>query len=89
MFCRGEYIQESTVNLKTTIPRKLACKPNHQMDLFCYPERNVERNQLEPRTLDYSHILTNIWSHICNKGYEFCPKDHFVELCEEQPDILS
>ena len=59
------------------------------MELFAYPEFNKCRNQVEARTLDYSHILTNIRSHICSKGYEYCPREHFVELCEEQPDILS
>ena len=59
------------------------------MELFAYPKFNVCCNQVESRTLDYSHILTNICSHICSKGYDYCPKEHFVELCEEQPDILS
>ena len=90
MFQKGEYIQSSTIiNLKATIPRKMARLPNEQMELFCYPEYSSECYQLEPRTLDYSHILTNIHTHICSKGYDFCPREHFVELCEEQPDILS
>ena len=60
-----------------------------QIELFAYPDFNKSRNQVEARTLDYSHILTNIRSHICSKGYEYCLKEHFVGLCEEQPDILS
>ena len=83
MFQKGEYLQSSTINLKATIPRKMAGLPNEQMDLFCYPEYNSQCNQLEPKTLDYSHILTNIHTHICSKGYDFCPREHFVELCEE------
>ena len=27
--------------------------------------------------------------HICNKGYDYCPNEHYVELCEKHPDILS
>ena len=27
--------------------------------------------------------------HICKNGYDFCKAQHFVELCEERPDILS
>ena len=83
MFQKGGYLQSSTINLKATIRRKLAGLPNEQMDLFCYPEYNSQCNQLEPQTLDYSHILTNICTHICSKGYDFCPKEHFLELCEE------
>ena len=26
--------------------------------------------------------------HICKNGYNFCKAQHFVELCEERPDIL-
>ena len=59
------------------------------MELFAYPEFNVCHNQVGSRTLNYSHILTNICSHICSKGYDYCPKEQFVELCEEWPDILS
>ena len=61
----------------------MAGLPNEQMDLFCYPEYSSQHNQLEPQTLDYSHILTNIHTHICSKGYDFCPREYFVELCEE------
>ena len=38
------------------------------MDLFCFPEFNKNRNQFEPRLLDYSHILTNMRTHICKTG---------------------
>ena len=51
MFRKGEYLQSSTINLKATIPRKLAGLPNEQMDLFCYPEYNSQSNQLEPLSL--------------------------------------
>ena len=38
-----------------------------QIELFAYPEFNKSRNQVEARTLDYSHILTNIRSHISQR----------------------
>lgn len=59
------------------------------MDLFSYPEYSIKRKQIEARTLDYSHILTNIRMHICKGGYDFCSGEHFVQLCNERPDILS
>ena len=27
--------------------------------------------------------------HICHHGYDFCKRQHFLELCAERPDILS
>ena len=67
----------------------MAGKDPTTMELFCYPEFSMSRNQLELHTLDYSHILTNICTYICNKGYEFCPNEHYVQLCENEPQILS
>ena len=56
---------------------------------FSYPEFNLKRNQIEHRTLDYSHILTNMKTHILTKGYDFCKKEHFQELARLNPDLLS
>ena len=39
--------------------------------------------------MDYSHILTNMHNHISRNGYAFCPKEHYEQLVNEQPDILS
>ena len=84
-----DYMCNCGININVKIP--CASGSNHvdNMQLFCYPEYSNERNQMEPHTLDYLHILTNIRSHICGNGYDYCPHEHFVELCEEQPDILS
>ena len=27
--------------------------------------------------------------HLCKTGYDLCKGEHFVELCQERPDILS
>ena len=60
------------------------------MDLFCFPEFNTKRNQFEPCLLDYSHILTNMRTHICKTGgYDFCPTEPFRELAKDRDDILS
>ena len=44
---------------------------------------------MEYRTLDYTHILTNMKKHILAKGYDFCKKEHFQELACLNPDLLS
>ena len=59
------------------------------IDLFSYPEHISVRNQIEHRTLDYSHILTNIRMHLCKDGYTYCKSKHFRQLATERPDILS
>ena len=57
--------------------------------MFSYPEKSTERNQLEPRTFDFTHILTNIRNQILTRGFDYCKKQHFEELCIKRPDILS
>ena len=89
MFKKGEYLSRCNINLTAVIPWKIAGNNPTTIQMFCYPEFSTKRAQLEPHTLDYSHILTNIQTHICNKGYDYCPNEHFVELCESHPDILS
>ena len=89
MFKKGEYLSRCNINLTAVIPWKIAGKNPTTMKMFCYPEFSTKRAQLGPHTLDYLHILTNMQTHICNKGYDYCPNEHFVELCESHPDILS
>ena len=84
-----DWAMKSKIQMSVKIPRKIAGLPDIQFQLFCYPEFSAERKQLEPRTLDFSHILTNIRMHICRHGYDFCKMEHFLELCSERPDILS
>ena len=59
---------KSKIKLSVKIPRKIAGLPNIQFQLFSYPEFSQRRNQLEPRTLDFSHVLTNMRMHICHHG---------------------
>ena len=58
-------------------------------EMFSYPEFSLKRQQVEHRTLDYTHILTNKKTHILSKGYDFCKKEHFQELATENPNLLS
>ena len=86
---KSKWIQEAKIPLIVTIPRNLLQKPPVDFQIFCFPEYSEKREQLEPRILDYSHILMNMQMHLCKTGYNFCKGEHFVKLCQERPDILS
>ena len=60
-----------------------------EVPIFSYPEFSIERNQVEFVTLDYTHILTNIHGHILKNGYDFCKWEHYRELADNRPDLLS
>ena len=83
------WAMQSKLQISVKIPMKIAGLPDIQFQLFCYPEFSAQRQQLEPRTLDFSHVLTNRRMYICRHGYDFCKMEHFLELCSERPDILS
>ena len=85
----NDWVIQSKIQLHVKIPRKMAGLSDIQFQLFCYQEFSEERKQLEPRTLDFSHVLTNIRMHICRQRYDFCKMEHFLELCSKRPDILS
>ena len=84
-----DWAMKSKIQVSVKLPRKIAGLTDIQFQLFSYLEFSAQRNQLEPRTLDFSHFLTNIRMHICRHGYDFCKTEHFLELCSERPDILS
>ena len=84
-----DWAMQSKIQLSVKVPRKMAGLPDIQFQLFCYPEFSEQKKQLEPRTLDFSHVLSNIRMHISRHGYDFCKMEHFLELCSERPDILS
>ena len=83
------WIRKSTVPLFAPIPNESDSRIVMPHEHFSYPEFSKERNQLEPRTFDFTHILTNMRCQILTRGFDFCPKDHFEELCKDRPDILS
>ena len=82
-----KWIEDCPINLLGYVPDIYS---NHVLfPMFSYPEYNKKRKQIEHCTLDYTHILTNMKTHILTKGYEFCPKEHFQELARLKPDLLS
>ena len=73
-----KWLQDFPINLLGHVPH---IHSNHVLfPMFSYPEYNKKRKQIEHWTLDYTHILTNMKTHILTKGYDFCPKEHFQEL---------
>ena len=84
-----DWEMKSKNELSVKIPRKMVGLPDIQFQLFCYPEFSEESKQLESRTLDFSHVLTDMRMHNSRHGYDFCKMEHFLELCSERPDILS
>ena len=57
---KSKWMQEAKILLTVTIPRKLVHKPPVDFQIFCFPEYIEKGEQLEPRILDYSHILMNM-----------------------------
>ena len=61
----------------------------HTFDVFSYPEFNVKRQQLEPRIIDPSHVLTNLRVHATQKGILGCDPKAFLWVSEADNNILS
>ena len=59
------------------------------MEIFAYPEMNEENGYLLWCTFDYTHILTNMRSHILTRGYEYCRKEHFKWIVDNTMGVLS
>ena len=58
------------------------------MELFAHPEQSVE-GELLFCTFDYTHILTNMHSHILMRGYDYCKKEDFEWIVDNTTGILS
>ena len=82
-FQHRRWLRNATVLLEVDVPGE-----SKQIQLFAYPERNNETKVLELRTFDYTHILTNMRSHVLSRGYDFCHKEHFQHLIDNS-NILS
>ena len=78
-----KWLQRATLILNADVPGK-----KRPLELFSYPERDEGTGELLFRTFDYTHILTNMQSHILFRGYDFCWKEDFQNLVDNS-DILS
>ena len=61
---------------------------NELFKLLCHPEFSVRCNQVEPRTLDPTHMLTNLRTHICKSGFDFFDKESLIRVSEKDKDLL-
>ena len=84
---REDWFEKSPIYMWGYIPH--VWEEHTMIKFFSYPEYSSERKQIEFRTLDYTHILTNMKTHILTKGYDFCKKEHFQELACLNPNLLS
>lgn len=75
---------EATITMSAYVPIV-----NDYVPLFYYPEFSRSRNQVEFRTMDYTHQLTNIRSIICRKGIDNVKSSEFHRICNEHPHVLS
>ena len=84
-----DWYTNATCPLQVPIPHEHNASLVKLMEFFSYLEKSACRNQLDARTFDFTHILTNMRNQILTRGFEFCQKEHFEELCKKKPDILS
>ena len=86
---RNMWYRNATVEMTCKIPNGTENGDEIYMDLFSYPERNTQTGDLEFRTFDFTHILTNLRTQILTRGFEYCKREHFEHLSVNRPDILS
>ena len=78
------WMDKSTVPITYEIP----VEP-HTFDVFSYPEFSVKRQQLEPRVIDPSHVLTNLRGHATQKHILGCDPKAFLRISEVDNNVLS
>ena len=62
---------------------------DEHLSLFYYPEMSKIRKQIEFRTLDYTHQLTNLRAIICKSGIDNVHTCEFQHISNEYPEILD
>ena len=63
--------------------------PGETIEMFSFPEYSSMGEQIEARTLDYTHILNNLKMQCTQHGLSYCSKEAFHAVCKKRPDILS
>ena len=58
-------------------------------DIFFYPEYCATRQQIEPRVIDPSHILTNLCLHATQKGILHCDPEAFLRVSDSNHTVLN
>ena len=62
---------------------------NRYFKLFAYPEKLEKRNQIEARTFDPTHIVTNLHVHLCKNGFQKVRSNAFREIYDQNNELLS
>ena len=85
---KNRWYSNATIPLNSFIPSNEQNQVK-TIEFFSYPEYSIQRNKLEFRTFDFTHILTNLQTQILTRGLEYCKKEHFEYLCTKKPGLLS
>ena len=62
---------------------------SHTFDVFSYPEFCAKQQQLEPRVINPSHVLTNLHVHTTQKGILGCDSKAFLRVSDKDNNVLS
>ena len=88
---KADWYRRSTVNPTVFIPfasdDDSTCE-GESVELFSYPEVD-KNNEVHFKTFDYTHILTNMRTHILNRGYNFCKQEDFEWIVDNTTGVLS
>ena len=79
-----EWQDKSTIPLSTSIP----VKP-YRFEYFSYPEKDNDSQSLMPRSVDPSHILTNLRLHCTQKQIFHCDPAAFERVCDAENEVLN
>ena len=85
---REKWIRSATVPLYSAVPNQ-SKDGTKIIPFFSYPALSPDRKQIEFRTFDFTHILTNLRTQILTRGFDFCRKEHFEHLSTHKPGLLS
>ena len=83
-YSKPEWLNKSKTPTEYDIP-----VAPYRFEVFCYPEFNVPRQQIEPRIIDPSHILTNMRVHATTKDILGCDHKAFERVSESDNDVLN
>ena len=56
---------------------------------FTYPEKFERTNQIEARTFDQTHKVSNLRVRMCKKGFQKVHNAAFREVCDRNNGLLS
>ena len=82
--CFPKWLRRSPVPVRYEVP----CNYDGY-NIFAYPELDLQRNKIEPRSIDPSHCLTNMRVHAMIKKIFNCNPEAFTAVSKYSNDILS